>query len=59
MLCAGSNPPLTVVEGYFNRIWKDLGIDKVAQIKKGVFMVRFHSNEGQLKGECRYLIENQ
>ncbi|XP_019237198.1 PREDICTED: uncharacterized protein LOC109217412 [Nicotiana attenuata] len=45
----GSNPPLTVVEGYFNRIWKDLGIDKVAQIKKGVYMVRFYSNEGRTK----------
>lgn len=45
----GSNPPLTVVEGYFNRIWKDLGIDKVAQINKRVFMVRFHSNERRTK----------
>ncbi|XP_075099405.1 uncharacterized protein LOC107783472 [Nicotiana tabacum] len=44
-----SNPPLTVVEGYFNRIWKDLGIDKVAQINKRVFMVRFHSNERRTK----------
>ncbi|KAK4730250.1 hypothetical protein R3W88_023238 [Solanum pinnatisectum] len=26
----GSNPPQAVMEGYFNRIWKGMGIDKVA-----------------------------
>lgn len=35
----GLNPPQIVMEGYFNRIWKYKGIDKVAQVNKGVFLV--------------------
>lgn len=37
----GSNPPQIVMEGYFNRIWKGKGIDKIAQVNRGVFLVRF------------------
>lgn len=36
----GSNPPLPVIDGYFRRIWGSLGIDKVAQVNRGVFLVR-------------------
>ncbi|KAH0678368.1 hypothetical protein KY284_019453 [Solanum tuberosum] len=43
----GSNPPPTVMEGYFRRIWKKLGIDKVAQVNSGVFMVRFNTSENR------------
>ncbi|XP_070009749.1 uncharacterized protein [Nicotiana sylvestris] len=45
----GSNPLLTVIEGFFKRMWGHLGLDKVAQTNKGVFMVRFHSVEGRTK----------
>ncbi|XP_019239038.1 PREDICTED: uncharacterized protein LOC109219077 [Nicotiana attenuata] len=45
----GSNPPLTVIEGYFKRIWGALGIDIFAQTSKGVFLVRFHSVESRTK----------
>lgn len=36
-----ANPPLTIMEGFFRRIWWKLGIEKVAFIGKGVFIVRF------------------
>lgn len=46
----GCNPsPLNVMEGYFKRIWGKCCIDRVASLKKGVFIVRFHSMENQKK----------
>lgn len=45
----GSNPPQNVMEGYFNRIWGKLGIDLVAQVQRGVFLVRFHTTESRTK----------
>lgn len=55
-----SNPPLTVMEGYIKCIWNSLGVDKVSQINKGVFMVRFHSIEGHTKAiERRIQIFNR
>lgn len=44
----GANPPLHIIEGYACRIWKDLGIDKIGMVAKGVFLVRFKVME-----ECR------
>ncbi|XP_060170335.1 uncharacterized protein LOC132601250 [Lycium barbarum] len=41
----GSNPPQSVMEGYFRRIWKPLGVNKIAQVNRGVFLVRFHNEE--------------
>ncbi|KAK4371170.1 hypothetical protein RND71_010645 [Anisodus tanguticus] len=41
----GSNPPQSVMEGFFNRIWKRKGVDKISQINRGVFLVRFHQEE--------------
>lgn len=31
----GSNPPQTVMEEYFKRVWGTLWIDKIAQINRG------------------------
>lgn len=45
----GSNPPQSVMEGYSQRIWGSLGINKIAQINRGVFMVRFHSFKRKTK----------
>ncbi|XP_019246318.1 PREDICTED: uncharacterized protein LOC109225967 [Nicotiana attenuata] len=45
----GSNPPPVVINGYFHRIWGKLGIDKVAQVNKGVFLVRFTQAESRMK----------
>ncbi|XP_009604180.1 uncharacterized protein [Nicotiana tomentosiformis] len=45
----GSNPPLPAIDGYFRRIWGSLGIDKVAQVNRGGFLVRFHSGKNRVK----------
>ncbi|KAK4708976.1 hypothetical protein R3W88_029901 [Solanum pinnatisectum] len=38
----GSNPPQSVMEGYFKWIWKTtLVIDKIAQVNREVFLARF------------------
>ncbi|XP_062114662.1 uncharacterized protein LOC133825776 [Humulus lupulus] len=37
----GTNPPLLVFEGFCRRMWKNLGIDKMAIIGHGIFIVRF------------------
>ena len=44
-----SNPPLHVIEGFVRRIWKDLEIDKVGMVNRGVFLIRFALQEHQ---EC-------
>lgn len=45
----GSNPPQTIMEGYFRRIWRKLRVDKVSQVNRGVFMVRFGNGENRGK----------
>lgn len=37
-----------VMKGYFKRIWGKIGIDKIAMIGKGIFLVRFTSLESCL-----------
>lgn len=44
-LVVGANPPLHVIDGCVRRIWKDLDIDTVGMVDKGVFMVRMKSIE--------------
>ncbi|XP_048501503.1 uncharacterized protein LOC125497846 [Beta vulgaris subsp. vulgaris] len=44
-----ANPPIHVMEGFFHRIWKNLKVDKVAMIHKGVFIVRFSTMENRDK----------
>ena len=43
----GANPPLH--DGYVRRIWKDLDIDTVGMVDKGVYMVRMKSYESRDK----------
>ncbi|XP_070054648.1 uncharacterized protein [Nicotiana tomentosiformis] len=45
----GSNPPAAVMNGYFHRIWGEMGIDKVVQVNRGVFLVRFTQIESRVK----------
>ncbi|XP_009786117.1 uncharacterized protein [Nicotiana sylvestris] len=45
----GSNPPLSVMDGYFRIIWGNMGIDKVTLVNKGVFLVRFQTEESEIK----------
>ncbi|VFQ59175.1 unnamed protein product [Cuscuta campestris] len=32
----GANPPLEVVKGYINRIWKDVQIEEVSLLREGI-----------------------
>ncbi|KAL9241084.1 hypothetical protein vseg_015234 [Gypsophila vaccaria] len=43
----GSNPPITVVEGFLRRIWKQHDIDSICFMPTGVFLVRFKQKEMQ------------
>ncbi|XP_048489821.1 uncharacterized protein LOC125491779 [Beta vulgaris subsp. vulgaris] len=43
----GANPPIHVMEGFFRRIWKSFNVDKVALIKRGVFLVRFNAMDSR------------
>lgn len=45
----GANPPFKVMDGFFRRIWGNLGIEKTAMVGKGLFIVRFKSVESCLK----------
>ena len=41
----GANPPQNVMEGYVRRIWGKYGVDKVSQVGRGIYMVRFTTME--------------
>lgn len=45
----GSNPPLHVIDGFVRRIWKDLDIDTVGMVDKGVYIIRMKSLESRDK----------
>uniref|UniRef100_A0A803PA00 DUF4283 domain-containing protein n=1 Tax=Cannabis sativa TaxID=3483 RepID=A0A803PA00_CANSA len=40
----GVNPPLHILEGFVNRIWRDK-VDRVKMFSYGIFLIRFHSIE--------------
>ena len=44
-----AKPPLHVIDGFVRRIWKDLDIDSVGIVDKGVYMVRMKSIESRDK----------
>ena len=50
VLCSvlGANPPLAVMQRYFQKIWANYTIDKVLYVRKGVFMVRFANLQDKL-----------
>ncbi|KAL2930019.1 LINE-1 retrotransposable element ORF2 protein [Bienertia sinuspersici] len=41
----GANPPGNVMDGFFRRIWKEHGVDKVITIDRGTFLIRFNTLE--------------
>ncbi|KAL2894824.1 hypothetical protein RDABS01_010733 [Bienertia sinuspersici] len=45
----GANPPGTIMEGFFRRVWTDHGVDKVITIKRGMILIRFNSMENRNK----------
>lgn len=45
----GSNPPPDVLNSYFHIIWGKMGVDKVAQVNRGVFVIRFTQMKSRVK----------
>ena len=45
----GANPLLHVIDGFARLIWKDLDIDTIGMVDKGVFMVRMKSSDSRDK----------
>lgn len=45
----GANPSLQVMDGFFRRVWGKIGIDNIALVANGIFIVRFNSIEGRTK----------
>ncbi|KAL2934242.1 Axin interactor dorsalization-associated protein A [Bienertia sinuspersici] len=50
----GANPPPAVMEGFIRRVWKEHAIDKVINVKKGLFLVHF-----QTKEQCNKAMEGE
>ncbi|KAJ8425740.1 hypothetical protein Cgig2_000800 [Carnegiea gigantea] len=51
VLCSvlGANPPLEVIKGFILRIWGSYEIDKILQVRRGIFLVRFQNPEDRDK----------
>ncbi|XP_062109885.1 uncharacterized protein LOC133821756 [Humulus lupulus] len=45
----GANRPTQVMEGFFRRIWRTLGVDKIGLLKHGLFIMIFTSMENRDK----------
>ncbi|KAH0652507.1 hypothetical protein KY289_030185 [Solanum tuberosum] len=43
----GAHPPLSVMNGYIQRLWGKHGINKVSMLKNGIVLVRFDSGMGK------------
>lgn len=43
----GSNPPVSVMENFLNRIWGKYGVHQVSLMKRGLFLVRLKDKEAQ------------
>ncbi|KAJ8430737.1 LOW QUALITY PROTEIN: hypothetical protein Cgig2_004630 [Carnegiea gigantea] len=53
VLCAvlGANPPLEVIKGYINRIWDAYELDRILQVRRGLYLVRFSHWQDKLEVE--------
>ena len=49
----GANPPFDITQGFIRRIWGNYDIDKMLQVKKGMFLVRFNNLQDKLAVERR------
>ena len=60
VLCSvlGANPPFVVVQGFIQRIWSAYELNKIIQVRKGVFLVIFMHMQDKLtvekKGLCYF-----
>ncbi|KAJ8430097.1 hypothetical protein Cgig2_022699 [Carnegiea gigantea] len=50
---SGANPPFSVMEGFFKRIWSAFEIDRILMVKRGMFLVRFLNLEDKQAVEKR------
>ncbi|VFR03444.1 unnamed protein product [Cuscuta campestris] len=41
----GANPPIEVVKGFINRVWKSYPMDDISVLKEGQFLVTFRKEE--------------
>ena len=56
----GSNPPIQVMKGFIRLTWKSFNVDKVAVIKKGIFIVRFDATDNRDKVlQGNYFFDNK
>ncbi|KAJ8432712.1 hypothetical protein Cgig2_009770 [Carnegiea gigantea] len=57
VLCSvlGANPPFAVMQGFIQRIWSAYGLDKIIQVRKWVFLVRFMHMQDKLTVEKKGL----
>lgn len=39
------NPPLKLIEGFFKRVWGKFAFERVVMVGKGLFLIRFTSEE--------------
>ena len=44
----GANPPSEIIQGFIKRIWGAFEIDKILQVRKGVFLIRFGNLQDKL-----------
>ena len=49
----GANPPLEIITGFINHIWKAYDIDKIIQVRRGIFLIRFQHFHEKLEVEKR------
>ncbi|XP_048496435.1 uncharacterized protein LOC125495687 [Beta vulgaris subsp. vulgaris] len=45
----GVKPPFRIIDGFIRRMWGKYGVDKVAMLENGVFVVRFHSEDNKTR----------
>ncbi|KAJ8421325.1 hypothetical protein Cgig2_020387 [Carnegiea gigantea] len=49
----GPNPPFEVIQGFFKRMWVAFEMDKIIQVRKGVFLVHFVNVQDKIAVEKR------
>ncbi|KAJ8421613.1 hypothetical protein Cgig2_010180 [Carnegiea gigantea] len=63
VLCSviGSNPPFEIIQNYIRKIWAHYEIDKILQVRKGLFLARFvhHQNKTTVESKGFYFFGNK
>ncbi|KAJ8440383.1 hypothetical protein Cgig2_019372 [Carnegiea gigantea] len=63
VLCSvmGSNPPFEIIQNYIRKIWAHYEIDKILQVRKGLFLVCFvhHQDKTTVESKGFYFFGNK